>query len=385
MADPEYDDQQPLHTYILKVASGCNINCSYCFIYNQADTRWRRQPKLMHLSTATRIAERIREHCESHAKERISVVFHGGEPLLGGTEHIRRLSDSFQKVFASSNIECNYGMQSNGLLVTESILDVLQERSISLGISCDGPPEINDLHRVDHRGRSTGTRLEEKLRLIKDHNSDVFSGFLSVINLSGDPVKIFDYLLKYEPQRVDFLLPYDNHSRYPPGKADFHSTEYGEWLSKLYDHWISTGTSVRVRWFASLIQLLLGGHSLVESVGLDPVDLVVVETNGEIEAVDSLKAASDGATELGFNVFDNSFDEVLEHTAIIARQVGLTSLCSECKQCSYAPVCGAGYLPNRFSEESGFDNPTVYCHDMMFLIDHIRNHVVHEIEPLVNT
>ena len=372
----------PLHTFILKVASGCNINCSYCFIYNQADSRWKSQPKLMSFPTAARVAERIRDHCEKHNKERVSIVYHGGEPLLGGPEHIRGIADAFDSVFAGSGIDCSYGMQSNGLLLSPEILDILGDREISLGISCDGPPRVNDLLRVDHRGRSTSNRLEEKLQLLLDYRHDVFSGFLSVINLSGDPCEIYDYLMGFRPKRIDFLLPYDNHSRYPEGKASFESSEYGEWLARLYDHWIASNSTVRIRWLASLIQLLLGGYSLVESIGLDPVDLVVVETNGEIEAVDSLKAAVNGATWLGFNVFDNSFEEVLGHAAVIARQTGLSSLCNTCRSCDYVSVCGAGYLPNRFSNANGFDNPTVYCHDMMFLIDHIRSHVMHEIHTL---
>ena len=40
-----------LDTILLKVASRCNINCSYCYVYNQGDTNWQRMPK--HMSAAT--------------------------------------------------------------------------------------------------------------------------------------------------------------------------------------------------------------------------------------------------------------------------------------------------------------------------------------------
>jgi len=42
--------------------------------------------------------------------------------------------------------------------------------------------------------------------------------------------------------------------------------------------------------------------SSLESIGLDAVDLIVIESNGEIEAVDSLKTAYNGAAKLGYNV-----------------------------------------------------------------------------------
>jgi hypothetical protein len=44
--------------------------------------------------------------------------------------------------------------------------------------------------------------------------------------------------------------------------------------------------------FNTIIGLICGASTHVESLGLTPVDLVVVETNGEIEGVDSSVAMS---------------------------------------------------------------------------------------------
>ncbi len=97
----------------------------------------------------------------------------------------------------------------------------------------------------------------------------------------------------------------------------------------------------------------------------------MIETNGEIEAVNSLKAAYDGATELGFDVFRNAFDEVAAHAAVRARQSGVNSLCETCRKCEIVEVCGGGYIPHRYSASRGFDNPSVYCADLQKLINHI--------------
>ena len=74
----------PFHTFIWKIASRCNLNCSYCFVYNMADQRWREQPAFMSDAVARQTAARVREHCQKHDKRDVSIVFHGGEPLLGG-------------------------------------------------------------------------------------------------------------------------------------------------------------------------------------------------------------------------------------------------------------------------------------------------------------
>ena len=34
---------------------------------------------------------------------------------------------------------------------------------------------------------------------------------------------------------------------------------------------------------------------------------------------------------------------------------------------------GGGYLPHRFSEKNGFDNPSVYCYDLWELIQGVQH------------
>ena len=129
-----------------------------------------------------------------------------------------------------------------------------------------------------------------------------------------------------------------------------------------------------------MLSLAVGGPQLVESMGLGEIDLVVVETNGEIDGVDSLKAAYDGAAKLGFNVQENSFDDVLKHSAVRLRQSGAAQLNAVCQECPVNHICGGGYIPHRFSKARGFDNPTVYCDDIKTVVHGVLKHVVEELQ-----
>lgn len=369
----------PIHSFIWKIASRCNLNCSYCFVYNLADSRWQKQPKLMSKETARQTARRIREHCEAHEKKTVSIVFHGGEPLIGGLEHLRGLLAIIGEEFAGSGIKPSIGMQSNGLLFTPEIGDLFLENGATIGISIDGPPEFNDVYRLDLQGRPSTARLEEKLRiLMSPAYRKIFSGFLMVVNIDADPIRVIDYLMSFDPGGIDFILPYDNHDRRPKGKADFEATPYADWLIRLFDYWYQGNVNVRIREFDSIISLLLRGRSQVESIGLGPVDLIVVETNGEIEAVDSLKGTFEGAAVLGYNVVDHDFDTVAKHTAVVNRHLGADSLCHQCQGCPVVDFCGGGYLPNRYSAARGFDNTSIYCRDLEKVIRHIHGVVSQE-------
>lgn len=368
----------PFHSFIWKIASRCNLNCSYCFVYNMADQRWRKQPAFMSDTVARQSAVRIREHCLKHRTRQVSVIFHGGEPMLGGADHLRRLGAILRDEFHGSGVRVRIGMQSNGLLFTPEIGDAMLEIGATMGISLDGPPEVNDRYRVDHAGQPSTVQLEERLALLRSPRyRPLFDGLLCVMDPQTDPIRVTDYLLSLEPPGYDYLLPHYNWVNRPWGKKDDpQATPYGDWMIRAFDHWFARKTPVRVRTFEAILRRLFGSDSGVESLGARLVDLIVVETNGELEAVDSLKATYDGATHLGYNIFEHDLDTVAADVRVRARQQGVNGLCRTCRECSLVDVCGGGYLPNRYSGGENFDNPSVYCADLTKLIRHIRKRIV---------
>jgi len=60
---------------------------------------------------------------------------------------------------------------------------------------------------------------------------------------------------------------------------------------------------------------------------------------------------------------------------------GGAAACRICQGCAVFAVCGGGYLPHRYATGNGFDNPSVYCRDLMKLITHIRDRVLTTIPP----
>jgi uncharacterized protein len=116
---------------------------------------------------------------------------------------------------------------------------------------------------------------------------------------------------------------------------------------------------------------LLGLPAAAEALGLDPLNAVVVETDGAIEQVDSLKSAYDTAAATGLDVFRHSFDRALRHPGVAARQAGADALAATCRSCPLLTVCGGGHYAHRYRAGHGFINPSVYCADLDRLIRHV--------------
>ncbi len=100
-------------------------------------------------------------------------------------------------------------------------------------------------------------------------------------------------------------------------------------------------------------RLLLGRPSHAESVGLAPAQFVVIEADGSIEQVDSLKATFHGAADTGLNVARDSFDDALRLPQIAARQLGRDALCAKCHACPIWRVCGGGQYAHRYRPGTG--------------------------------
>ncbi|RWZ69076.1 FxsB family radical SAM/SPASM domain protein, partial [Streptomyces albidoflavus] len=147
---------------------------------------------------------------------------------------------------------------------------------------------------------------------------------------------------------------------------------YGDWLAAVFDLWWAAGRrETRVRLFEEAIAALLGLPTGSESLGLDPFTAVVVETDGSIEQVDSLKSAYPGAAATGLTLGRNSFDDALTHPGVAARQSGPAALAADCRACPLLHACGGGHYAHRHRAGAGFRHPSVYCADQQRFLHHV--------------
>lgn len=365
----------PFVQFVVKIASRCDLKCDYCYVFEMADSGWRHRPPLMSRRTLATVAERIAEHAETHGLDEVQVVLHGGEPLLAGPDGIDAVCAELR---SSIGARVDLRMQTNGARLTDRLLDVVRAHRVHVSVSLDGGRDAHDRHRRYADGRGSHAPAAAAIERLRNHAPDLFAGLLCTVDLRNDPVKVYDDLLAFEPPVIDFLLPHANWSAPPPGGP---GAPYGGWLAAAFDRWYGQSPPrTAVRTFESIIDLLLGGHSRVETVGLSPVRLVVVETDGSLEQADTLKSAYDGAAATGLNVSDHTLDMALAHPDVAGRQRGAAGLCRSCRDCALHPVCGGGLYAHRYrADGSGFDNPSVYCADLAHLIGHIRRRVTEDL------
>ncbi|WP_432103647.1 radical SAM/SPASM protein FxsBH, inactivated beta-hydroxylase extension form [Streptomyces sp. bgisy091] len=357
----------PFREIVLKVHSRCDLACDHCYIYEHADQSWRTRPKSISDEAISWTARRLAEHASKHALDSMSVILHGGEPLLAGPARLRQVCEELTSAM-DGIAELDLRIHTNGVQLSPRYLDLFDEFDVKVGISLDGDRVANDRHRLFANGRSSHPLVLRAVELLRqDRYRHLDLGLLCTIDVRNDPVAVYDALVDLGPPRVDFLLPHATWDE-PPLRPNGSNAAYAEWLLAVFDRWTDDGQKVPVRLFESVLSTLSGGPSLTESLGLAPTDLVVIETDGQIEQVDSLKSAYEGAAATGFDVFRNTLDEVADHPGVRTRQLGLAGVSETCRSCPVVRSCGGGLYTHRYRSSNGFDNPSVYCDDLKALV-----------------
>ena len=240
--------------------------------------------------------------------------------------------------------------------------------AVQVGVSLDGDRAANDLHRLFADGRSSYPQVRQALSLLRrPEYRHLYAGILCTVDLRNDPVAVYEALRAEAPPRVDLLLPHATWEQ-PPYRPPDADAPYAAWLGRIHARWLADGRPLPIRFFDSLRGAWEGRPSGSEAAGLDPVDLLVIETDGSWEQADSLKTAFDGAPATGLDIFSHSVNEAAASAGVVSRQGGLAALCRTCRECPVVRACGGGLYAHRYSHENGFDNPSVYCADLKKLI-----------------
>ena len=205
----------------------------------------------------------------------------------------------------------------------------------------------------------------------------LFHGILSVVDIDTDPHEVFSYLKGLYPPAIDFLLPHGNWQDPPKGLETWEGRldrPYARWMKTIFNEWFPQETlSLRIRTFDSIVHLLSNGRSNVESIGGEGGSgLVVIETDGSYELVDTLKSTPGRVSKIGKNVRQHSIHEASAYMARRAKQLGTMVLADECQTCPVKKACGGGYAPHRYSKEKGFNNRSAFCFDLADMLTSIH-------------
>ena len=115
-----------IDTVLLKVASRCNLDCSYCYVYNLGDNSWRAMPKFMALETQECVAAQLGRLC---AAETIRAARRWRKLLGGGMRQVGVLTAA-------------------GLYALEHMVDRLEDDHVNAKLTHRRSPPLTASHWI---------------------------------------------------------------------------------------------------------------------------------------------------------------------------------------------------------------------------------------------
>jgi uncharacterized protein len=360
----------PVSNVVLKVVAPCNLNCRYCYVYNGHDETWRDRPAVMDEAMARRVVARLVRHCDRWPGHRIAICLHGGEPLMLGRPRFRRMVELLREGLGDRLSTLN--VQTNAVLLDAAWADLLAELKVTVGVSIDGPRKVHDAERFDHSGRGSHVRAVAGLRRLLAKGIDVSA--LCVVQPGASGEAVYRFLRSLGVRHIDFLLPDVPHDDWPARFGHLPRGAAGDYLIDAAKAWIEEDDpAVFVRFLSDVFGLVMGGAPRTDAFGGGAMPYVVIETDGAILANDALRSCAQGLDETGFNVVDHDLEALLGAPPLVRDLIaGAIPKPTACRSCPEFETCGGGYMPHRHSHARGFDNPSVWCADLLKLFAYAR-------------
>ncbi|SDY98284.1 uncharacterized protein SAMN04515617_1417 [Collimonas sp. OK242] len=370
MRKAEEGISQVLDWVILKVVQRCNLNCTYCYVYNRGDDSWKTRAPVVLDSVIEKTAQRIVEHSQKYGLNKFVVELHGGEPLLLGKKKMQSLIDRLREICAP--VYLRIILQTNGLLLDEEWLKLFDRNDISFGISLDGPPEIADKFRIFRNGTGSTQNLLDKINKLRTAGPDfdrLLGGVLCVVNPESNGAEIVRWFVANGFDAFEFLLPDGNYINYPQGWNG--AGPYRRFLLEAFEEWYAMdGDAPQIRLFEMMLMGFMGVKSSLDALGGDLRKLCVIESDGTIGVSDVVRMCRGDYANDKLNIFDHPLDL---HASVYKLEE-IQQPAEQCQKCEYLQSCGGGYLPHRFDGNT-FNRPSIYCDALYALSDRMSQKI----------
>ncbi len=360
---------------IFKISARCNLDCGYCHWFR--DESVMALPKQVGGRVRADFLRRLEEHLSATPGSRITVVLHGGEPLLLGRSAFEHLCVGLREVELRTGAQVEIAVTTNGVLIDENWAALFKAFRVSPCVSLDGPEDVHDRHRLDLRGRATHADAVKGIRILQRAGFDALS-VLAVCDPTASARSYLEAIVDdLNVRSLDVLIPNVNHDDAAvapvPSIAQFYCDLFDLW----YSDYATRG--VRIRCAEAMASAVLGGRVALAGLGRTALSTITVRSDGGIEPHDVLRIGGREQVETGLNVRSDPFSSLLENDIWLETYRMSLSLPEDCKGCSFSKSCGGGYLIHRFSTERRYDNPSVYCKDIKKILSHVEQHITDDL------
>ena len=346
------------------VSEDCNLACDYCY-YSRVGGKI--GPKINRIDSEI-LEKFIREYMEL-SNGQASFAWQGGEPLLAGLDFFKEVV-SLQAKYAPSNTNISNAIQTNGMLLNREWAHFFKTYNFLVGVSIDGPKEIQDSRRVTRSGNGSYDRVMKGIQTLRDTNVDF--NILTVIHEGNvqRAAELMEFYHKEGFRYVQFIPCMDFRAQEVHKSPRYLITpeEYGQFLCDAFDVWYNDGNpTMSIRFFDNVLSVYLQQEAEICTHRSICPTTIVLEQNGDAYPCDFY---IHDTYKIG-NVGTSSLQDILGDLVYKNFLGKKPKLPQKCMSCEYLNLCHGGCPRNRtWSENDDFVDVDYFCKSYIQIYDY---------------
>jgi uncharacterized protein len=345
------------------VSESCNLACDYCY-YSSCGG----QPGKIDKIDSTILEKFIKEYM-SLSNGAASFAWQGGEPLFAGLDFFKEVV-FLQAKYAPKNTIISNSLQTNATLITDEWAKFFKQYNFLIGVSLDGPKEINDARRVTGHGMGSFDRVMRGIQYLRKNQVDY--NILTVIHQDnvGRAGELIGFYQNEGFSHVQFIPCMDFRAQEPdrPGQYLITPEQYGQFLCEAFDIWYNEGNPSRsIRFFDNILSIYLNQEAELCIQRQTCPKTLILEQNGDAYPCDFYMHDD---FKLG-NIGQDSLIDILASPKYHDFLKLKPALPEKCKSCEYLKLCHGGCPRNRdWSQADNTVNPDYFCKSYMKVYAH---------------
>lgn len=220
---------------IIKPTNACNLRCKHCYHAEKGyDT------EILSISMIEKTVELL-----SVEYSEISILWHGGEPLLAGKNYFKDCLKRLKAIAINNGCRILYRMQTNATLIDDEWISIIKEYDIKVGISFDGP--FND------ELRQCTDKVLDAMTLLQ--NNGIKFGVLCVVT-SKNISKLDEIIEWFNIKKLNFKFNPIFESGAAKYNQEFIITpeDYAHYFCKFFQKWLyDTNCQISVTTFENYV------------------------------------------------------------------------------------------------------------------------------------
>lgn len=355
-------------TIIIKPTYSCNFRCKYCYLSNSTKT----DATLLNLSFVKQIVRQIKDTLEASSRRKITIIWHGGEPLLWGKENYHEIFAFIKQELADFDVR--QSLQTNLSLIDDEYLGLFSHYNVRLGFSLDGTKRIHDRQRVNMDGQPTFDIIMKKLSLCRQRNMNPGCIVVGGRNHIGHIPELYQFMKKHNLNFKFNPLFISGEAKKNQDEYSITAQEYAQMCIELFDMWFYDSASEIIEAnFVEIASNIATRHTTGCMFSYNCQDnFLAISPNGDVMPCgrfcdDNLKQYSYG------NLHHESLAEVLpriKQSRIYQRSEYIAT--SGCKGCKWYNICHGGCLHDSFLRHGDFYSKTLLCPAYKLIFAHIE-------------